>query len=161
VLTTREAETIQFGPLLQEVADLERGALELVWLGIVMDAIMQTADSLSLTYNDQNHSVCHTNDKKVSDIFLQKLYQNAVTGILQTVNFWVEAKKYYDDCGGVIEDGDPFLDHQLPKIWYTSAGGGRVTAGEKGCPSFALSWTRKDAPDAYIGSSKKDTPDRE
>jgi hypothetical protein len=102
-----------------------------------MDA-MQTAESLSLTYKDQNHSVCHTNDKQVSDIFLQKLYRNAITGILQTVDFWVEAKEYYNDCGGVIEDGNPFLDQQPPKIWYMSAGGG-VTASEKGCPSFASS----------------------
>jgi hypothetical protein len=53
------------------------GALELVWPGVAMDA-KQTAAALSLTYKNQNHSMCCIDDKRVSDIFLQKPYQNDV-----------------------------------------------------------------------------------
>jgi hypothetical protein len=150
-------ETIRYGPLVEEDTESE-GSLKLVWPGVAMDA-MQTAESLSLTYKDQNHSVCRTNDKKVSDVSLQKLYWNDITGIIATLDYWVKAKKHYDDVSGEIEDDDSFLDDRPPNIWFGSASGGGVTAGEKGCPSFASSHARKDAPDAYTGGGKKDTPE--
>jgi hypothetical protein len=57
----------------------------------------------------------------------------------------------------VIDDDDPWLSMQPPEIWFTSSGGGGVTAGEKGCPSFSSTRLNKDAPDAFIAGRQKDT----
>jgi hypothetical protein len=108
-------------------------------------------------YKDQKHSICHLDPRLNSDIFLQLWYGNDVEGIAKTISFWQDAKRYFDECGGVIDDDDPWLSMEPPEIWFTSFGGGRVTAGEKGCPSFSSTHLTKDAPDAFIAGGQKDT----
>lgn len=149
-------ERIRFGPLLDDDPE-EEGQLKLVWPGTCMNA-MQVAESLSLTFKDQNHSICRTDSRLVADISLQLLYRNDVTGIVKTLNFWRDARIRYENCSSNIHDDESFLGLEPPEIWFASAGGGGITAGSKGCPSFASSRARKDLPDGYIGGGKKDTP---
>jgi hypothetical protein len=147
-------EKIHFGPLLDDKGD--GSTLRLVWPSMLFDA-QQTAEQLSLTYKDQKHSICRLDPRLNSDIFLQLLYRNDVEGIAATISFWQDAKRYFDERGGRIDDDDPWLDKQPPEIWFASSGGGGVTAGEKGCPSFSSTRLTKDAPDAFIAGGRKDT----
>jgi hypothetical protein len=147
-------EKIHFGPLLDDKGD--GSTLKLVWPSTIFDA-QQTTKQLSLMYKDQKHSICHLDPRLNSDIFLQLWYRNDVEGFTKTISFWQDAKRYFDECGGVIDDDDPWLSMQPPEIWFTSSGGGGVTAGEKGCPSFSSTRLNKDAPDAFIAGRQKDT----
>lgn len=150
-------QTARFGPLLEEDKDIADG-LKLVWPGTIMDA-MQTAEKLSLVYKDQNHAICRTDGKMATDVFLQLLYRNHADGIIRTLQYWDEVYKHFLELNFEVPDNDPILNSQPPEIWIASSGGRGITAGKKGCPSFASSSTRKDLPVVYIGGGKKDTPE--
>ena len=149
-------QTVRFGPLLED--DKEGGGgLKLVPPGTLMDA-MQTAERL-LVYKDQNHAICRTEGELVADVFLQLLYRNDSLGILGTLLNWKRVINHFESLKWNIPPDDALLNSLPPEIWIASSGGGGITAGEKGCPSFASSRARKDLPDVYIPGGKRDTPE--
>jgi len=78
-------ENVNFGPLLEH--DSNEDGLKLVWPSMVMNA-KQTAESLSLSYKDQNRAVCRNDPRLTSDMFFIELYRNDVKGIIDTIEFW-------------------------------------------------------------------------